>query len=740
MSNSNDEHSFLDDEDVKNMHTIFKGDEQIKVFDENLDYDLGNDFGKEAEAAQEFFFDDNDDQISRDTPVASTSTINVRRRWLILAVSSAVLFTLLALLLGPMINLQENRQKAVTDVIRDVDLTNLYALQALTAEQSYEPFEQSLSHTQKSVERLIEPSNAAGTLANVFFDNARINQVMAAFWSDYQSLSQRFLSNQAVVIETKDKLAQLNAKLDEVGDACASFVATVAKEGRNGNSASLKNKYLVLTSAASTLNNTLTELTNSVAAYYQPQQDLAQLVDQQNGLVVELKETFNRIVTNTDAVVQTASRPLGVQLRRLETRVLSVGDNASAISASRATVEQMRAKLKMLATASQKSKNYSDSLKSLARLMVVVPLVFAGLAAYAFWRYARIPSSKTNDQAVAIATDTADDQQESILKLLDEMSKLADGDLTIQAEVTDQITGAIADAINYAITEMRELVTQINRASNEVANESKLAVSNAQSVSQSNMQQSDEISSAADLMRTISSSMVKMSEQANSSSKMAGESINAAEQGAQAVRDTIEGMENMREQIQETSKRIKRLGESSQRIGDIVALIDDIAEQTNILSLNAAIQASMAGEAGRGFAVVSDEVQSLAERSTEATKRIAELVNTIQNDTNDAVLSMEKATEQVVSGTRVADSAGNALAEIEKVSKALSQLVVQISQGSSDQAKAVTRVSEQVSVVSESSTNTSQKARDSANSIAKLLELAKDLESSVSRFKLPASN
>jgi len=195
----------------------------------------------------------------------------------------------------------------------------------------------------------------------------------------------------------------------------------------------------------------------------------------------------------------------------------------------------------------------------------------------------------------------------------------------------------------------------------------------------------------------------------------------------------------MREQIQETSKRIKRLGESSQRIGDIVALIDDIAEQTNILSLNAAIQASMAGEAGRGFAVVSDEVQSLAERSTEATKKIAELVSTIQNDTNDAVLSMEKATQQVVSGTKVADSAGSALAEIEAASKQLSELVEGISKGSNMHAETVTEVSQQVTQVSDSSTETSQKAQDSANSIAKLLELAKDLETSVSRFKLPAS-
>ena len=309
----------------------------------------------------------------------------------------------------------------------------------------------------------------------------------------------------------------------------------------------------------------------------------------------------------------------------------------------------------------------------------------------------------------------------------------------MEAEVTDQITGAIADSVNFAVMEMRELVTQINRASIEVANESELAVNNAQSVSKSNMTQAAQISSAATLMQSVSSSMREMSEQASSSATMAAESIQAASRGTQAVRDTITGMDDMREQIQETSKRIKRLGESSQRIGDIVALIDDIAEQTNILSLNAAIQASMAGEAGRGFAVVSDEVQSLAERSTEATKKIAELVTTIQNDTNDAVLSMEKATQQVVAGTKIADSAGTALSEIENVSQRLSGLIDGISKESNQQAEVVNKVSEEVTQVSDSSTDTSRKAQDSANSIAKLLELAKDLETSVSRFKLPAN-
>jgi len=323
------------------------------------------------------------------------------------------------------------------------------------------------------------------------------------------------------------------------------------------------------------------------------------------------------------------------------------------------------------------------------------------------------------------------------LKLLDEMSALADGDLTVQAEVTDQITGAIADSVNFAVYEMRELVTQIDRASNEVESEAKSAASTAQELSQSNIDQAQEISFSAEQMEQVSDNMRLMSDKAKRSAEMAADSINAAGRGATSVRNTIEGMNNIRDQIQETSKRIKRLGESSQRIGEIVALIDDIAEQTNILSLNAAIQASMAGEAGRGFAVVSDEVQRLAERSTDATRRISELVSTIQNDTNDAVLSMEKATQQVVQGTQVADSAGKALAEIEKVSNDLSGLVNAISSESNQHAEVVTQVSSNVSEVRDKSTQTARRAEKSVLAMNKLLTLSSDLGTSVSRFRLP---
>ena len=429
--------------------------------------------------------------------------------------------------------------------------------------------------------------------------------------------------------------------------------------------------------------------------------------------------------------VGTAAEPLREQYSNIESSLVTLGDTVGPLVDAQANLQTVRESQRALIESVDSASNQGANLNLVSRAAQILPLVFAALGIFCLWRFSQVRASQLSNRDAGLE-ETLAEQQESILKLLDEMSALADGDLTVEAEVTDQITGAIADSVNFAVIEMRELVSQINRASIEVANESELAVSNAQEVSQSNANQAEQISTAAEQMQQVSESMREMSEQANSSSVMAAESMQVAERGAQAVRDTISGMEDMREQIQETSKRIKRLGESSQRIGDIVALIDDIAEQTNILSLNAAIQASMAGEAGRGFAVVSDEVQSLAERSTEATKKIAELVSTIQNDTNDAVLSMEKATQQVVSGTKVADSAGSALAEIETASKQLSELVEGISKGSNMHAETVTEVSQQVTQVSDSSTETSQKALDSANSIAKLLEPAKDLETSVS--------
>ncbi len=328
--------------------------------------------------------------------------------------------------------------------------------------------------------------------------------------------------------------------------------------------------------------------------------------------------------------------------------------------------------------------------------------------------------------------------QDAILKLLDEMGDLADGDLTIEPEVTEQITGAIADSINFAVKEMRGLVSRIKNAAQEVAMASERSRQTATELTEATLRQAAQITETTDRVMEMAKSMEHMSQSAEQSAEVAQGSVSTAKRGATAVHDTITGMDDMREQIQETAKRIKRLGESSQQIGEIVELITDIAEQTNILSLNAAIQAAMAGEAGRGFAVVADEVQRLAERSGEATKQIAELVKTIQADTNEAVASMEQATNGVVEATRLADAAGQALGEIESVNEQLSSLIVDIANDARASSESATVVSGSMAQIQETTTLTSSGTRQTAESIGRLSDLARELQASVAGFKLPA--
>lgn len=366
-----------------------------------------------------------------------------------------------------------------------------------------------------------------------------------------------------------------------------------------------------------------------------------------------------------------------------------------------------------------------------------LPWVFGAIAVLALFWLGRILVTEARQQA-EVSAEQNRETQDAILKLLDEMGSLADGDLTIEAEVTDQITGAIADSINFAVQEMRDLVARINTATAQVTSESESTANIARELSRASAVQADEITKTTSQVQAMSSSMQEMSGDARRSAEVAQSSVDVAKRGAQAVRDTIRGMDDMREQIQETSKRIKRLGESSQQIGEIVSLIDDIAEQTNILSLNASIQAAMAGEAGRGFAVVADEVQRLAERSAEATKQISTLVNNIQADTNEAVTSMEHATQGVVDGTRLADSAGQALGEIESVSEELSRLITGMADTAKRQSEEATTVSDRMTSIRDVTHKTSQGAQATAQSIGKLSELARELQDSVSGFKLPA--
>jgi len=343
---------------------------------------------------------------------------------------------------------------------------------------------------------------------------------------------------------------------------------------------------------------------------------------------------------------------------------------------------------------------------------------------------------RASNSSVNESTQQNEDNQAAILQLLDELADLADGDLRVQATVTESFTGAIADSINFSIDQMRELVSKINETSARVSNAADQTQSSVSALSEASQRQADEIADVSEAVNEMAVSIDMVSYNAAESSSVAERSVDIASKGAVVVQNTIDGMDNIRGQIQETAKRIKRLGESSQEIGDIVALINDIADQTNILSLNAAIQASMAGDAGKGFAVVADEVQRLAERSGAAAKQISALVKTIQSDTNEAVSSMEQTTAEVVQGTRLAQDAGVALGEIESVSKSLAEIIENISDAARQQAASAGKISNTMNSIQEITTATTDGTKKTATAVGNLAEMANELRSSVT-FKLP---
>jgi twitching motility protein PilJ len=364
---------------------------------------------------------------------------------------------------------------------------------------------------------------------------------------------------------------------------------------------------------------------------------------------------------------------------------------------------------------------------------LVLVLLVLMLKVYNDDTYARQQEAERQRREAEAAKDAT---QEAILRLMNEMGDLADGDLTVRATVSEDITGAIADSVNYTIEELGVLVRRINEAAGQVATASETAQQTSNQLLQAAERQSQEIQQASESVLEMAQSMSAVSGNALESARVARQSLEAAQKGAEAVENSIKGMNEIRGQIQETSKRIKRLGESSQEIGEIVELISDITEQTNVLALNAAIQAASAGEAGRGFTVVAEEVQRLAERSGEATKQIAAIVKTIQADTHDAVSAMEYSTQGVVEGAKLSDAAGQALDEISNVSKTLAELIAKISTDTQHQAGVATGVASAMEGILQVTDQTTDGTKRTAVSIGELANLAVELKGSVSGFKV----
>jgi twitching motility protein PilJ len=411
-----------------------------------------------------------------------------------------------------------------------------------------------------------------------------------------------------------------------------------------------------------------------------------------------------------------------------------LSNQARLVSAKRASFDMFSDSEALLQSAEKLNAAYEDNLGK-RRVNAVALVVLGALSLLLLFLIGRVYVQDSRRRA-AESEQVNQQTQAAILRLLDEIENLADGDLTARARVTEEITGAIADSINNTIDQLRKLVEGVNAAAQQVTT----ATAEAQTISTQLLSaaqtQADKIQGTGQSAVQMAQQMTNVSKSAGDSAKVAQSSLNAAEKGAQAVQNAIRGMNDIRGQIQETSKRIKRLGESSQEIGEIVQLISDITEQTNVLAMNAAIQAASAGDAGRGFTVVAEEVQRLAERSGEATKHIAAIVKSIQGDTQDAIEAMERSTRGVVEGTRTADEADRALREIEQVSNRLAELIGSISNATQEQAVSATGVATAMNEILAITQMTTDGTRRTAGSADRLTALAVELKASVAGFKL----
>lgn len=504
----------------------------------------------------------------------------------------------------------------------------------------------------------------------------------------------------------------------------------------------------------------------STAVVQEFQQRAARIAESASGLAASRNpaERATRIAEDADFLYN-VSNALGGQASNLDMRPLDAAGRAAILEPLTAALVDLEPQIRSITGSAGKIGDLSSAqagLEATAQRLLdegfagsaavdsvlpeflqsrMIPVLLTVLAALLVLALLALNSkSAVFERTAKFQAEQNERNQQAILRLLDEMGSLADGDLTVEATVTEDITGTIADSFNYAIEELRKLVTTVNETAIMVDSAAKQTESTAAHMARAAENQTKEISAATESIVSMAGSIEEVSGNAERSSDVARHSVEVAHKGGEAVRRTIDGMNTIRETIQDTSKRIKRLGESSQEIGNIVELINDIAEQTNILALNASIQASMAGEAGRGFAVVADEVQRLAERSTNATKQIEVLVSTIQADTKEAVVSMERSTTDVVGGALLAENAGAALDEIEQVSNQIASLVQNISSSARQQASSAADVTRRTKRLGEISAQTGKATTATAAAISKLSEFASQLRKSVAGFTLPTDS
>ncbi len=554
-----------------------------------------------------------------------------------------------------------------------------------------------------------------------------------ARWERVDTAAGRLLENQASLTSLAKGLEALNTGNNALLDLAQQASAQIAQGGGSLREIDFANQLAVLSQR-------IAKNANALASSEEIDPEVAFLLGKDSGT---FKDILNGLLKGSDSLRLGAVRSEEARstLGELQKRFTQYEAGTSAILANmpklvvaKQAARSINAESEPLLNDTTKLANHYDESPirkwtlGFAIGFALLALLMLVLLGKVFLDDARMRASESEGENKR--------NQEAILRLLNEMGNLADGDLTVQASVTEDVTGAIADSINFTIEELRTLVRGINSATDQVtkATQETQAISNR--LYEASQRQNREIQQASASVLQMAQSINEVSQTANQSARVAQQSLAAAEKGGQVVQNQIAGMNEIRTQIQDTSKRIKRLGESSMEIGEIVELISDITEQTNVLALNAAIQAASAGEAGRGFTVVAEEVQRLAERSGEATKQIEAIVKTIQADTQDAVAAMEKSTVGVVEGTKLSDAAGQALTEIQKVSRDLADLISRISAQTQMQSTSVTDVTRGMQGILKITEETTEGTKQTNVSIGQLTKLAAELRSSVAGFKV----
>ena len=563
-----------------------------------------------------------------------------------------------------------------------------------------------------------------------------------------EKASSAVLGQQKTLTQVSQALRAINRQSGDLLETAESVSALKLQGGASAVELSAVGQLVMLTQRiGKSANEFLTTEGVSTEAVFLLGKDLTTFRDIAQGLISGSAEL--RLPGTKDPQSREKLQQLLAQYEQTRTEASTILNNLQGLAAAREAQNQVVTESEPLRKAlDELQKNVGGQggfggLRLLLGLLGLVALVAGGLGLLKLFVIDQQGRSQMADvqrqeaeRQEQEAKRVNDANQAAILRLMNELQTVAEGDLTQQATVTEDITGAIADSVNYTVEELRTLVSQVQTTVGRVTDTTAQVDQTSTDLLAASDQQLREIRETGESVLQMAERINQVSANAQETAQVARQSLQAAESGLTAVQNAIGGMNAIRDQIQDTSKRIKRLGESSQEIGEITELISDITEQTNVLALNAAIQAASAGDAGRGFSVVAEEVQRLAERSADATRQIAAIVRTIQTDTQDAVGAMERSTQGVVEGARLSDAAGTALGDIDRVTRELSDLIGRISNQALREAESANVVAANIQHIFAVTEQTSDGTRSTAQMVRELARTAEELKTSVSRFKI----